>query len=136
MRRWLTIFLLVFLPLQLSWAAGSVYCQHETGSSAKHFGHHGHRHLGGDRDGSAVDDGGDASGTYHADCESCHLSAGATLPAPAVELAITPRERLRGHHPARYRSHTPPGPERPDITDLTPAVRFGGDVVSGVFLLA
>jgi hypothetical protein len=43
MRRWLSIFLLIVLPLQISWAVAATYCQHETGST-KHFGHHDHKH--------------------------------------------------------------------------------------------
>ena len=34
MRKWLAIVLLVFLPLQFSWAAVASYCQHETGAAA------------------------------------------------------------------------------------------------------
>lgn len=44
MRRYLIIFLLVFMPLHLSWAAVATYCQHETGQAAQHFGHHEHKH--------------------------------------------------------------------------------------------
>jgi len=45
MRRWLAIFLLVLLPAQLGWAAVGVYCAHESGAAADHFGHHAHRHT-------------------------------------------------------------------------------------------
>ena len=48
MRKWLAIVLLVFLPLQFSWAAVASYCQHETGAAAKHFGHHAHQHKAAD----------------------------------------------------------------------------------------
>jgi hypothetical protein len=44
MKRLLLIFLLTALPLQMSWAAVSMYCQHESGAAAKHFGHHEHKH--------------------------------------------------------------------------------------------
>jgi flagellar capping protein FliD len=44
MRRFLLIFLVVMMPLQLSWAAVSSYCQHESGTASKHFGHHEHQH--------------------------------------------------------------------------------------------
>ena len=33
------MFLLIVLPLQISWAVAATYCQHETGST-QHFGHH------------------------------------------------------------------------------------------------
>ena len=42
MRRWLSILLLVFMPFQFSWAAVATYCEHESGTRAKHFGHHEH----------------------------------------------------------------------------------------------
>ncbi len=44
MRRWLAIFLLVFIPLQFTWAAASAYSQHENWDAANHFGHHAHEH--------------------------------------------------------------------------------------------
>ncbi len=44
MRRWLSILLLVFMPFQFSWAAVATYCEHESGTRAKHFGHHEHEH--------------------------------------------------------------------------------------------
>ncbi len=44
MRRWLTVFLLILLPLQLSWAVAATYCAHEADPAASHVGHHQHRH--------------------------------------------------------------------------------------------
>ena len=44
MRRCLSILLLVFMPLQFSWAAVGTYCEHESGTRAQHFGHHEHKH--------------------------------------------------------------------------------------------
>lgn len=46
MRRWLTLLLLVTLPLQFTWAAAAAYCQHEQAPSARHMGHHEHEHPG------------------------------------------------------------------------------------------
>ncbi len=43
MRRWLSILLLIVLPLQFSWAVAATYCQHEADVN-QHFGHHGHKH--------------------------------------------------------------------------------------------
>lgn len=65
MRRWLTIFLLVFMPLQFSWAVAGGYCtHHEEGKSAQHFGHHadGHEDLAADGH-----DSGQASSQNHAE---------------------------------------------------------------------
>ena len=44
MRRWLSILLLVVMPLQLNWAAVAAYCAHEASPKATHFGHHEHEH--------------------------------------------------------------------------------------------
>ncbi|WP_067272310.1 hypothetical protein [Mitsuaria sp. 7] len=44
MRRWLTVFLLILLPLQLSWAVAATYCAHEADPAVNHIGHHEHRH--------------------------------------------------------------------------------------------
>lgn len=77
MRRWLTILLLVMMPLQLGWAALGSYCQHESGNQTKHFGHHVHQHQ--SQAGSEDDDGPDPQGgkNLHGDCNAC-VSAGVT----------------------------------------------------------
>jgi hypothetical protein len=36
------------------------------------------------------------------------------LPAVATELAVGANDRIPSDHPARYQSHIPFGPERPD----------------------
>lgn len=80
MRKWLAIFLLVFVPLQLSWAAVAGYCQHETEvAAAKHFGHHDHEHKtvsGKD----AAPDPAKAIGGGDPDCASCHAGCLSALP--------------------------------------------------------
>ena len=42
MRRWLSVFLLVLLPLQFVWAGVGVYVAHETGTASFHYGDHEH----------------------------------------------------------------------------------------------
>lgn len=55
MRRWLTVFLLFLLPLQLSWAVAATYCAHEAVPAVSHVGHHEHRHeASGDAAGAAA----------------------------------------------------------------------------------
>lgn len=44
MRRCLVLVLLLWLPLQFSWAAAAGYCGHEQRKGAAHFGHHAHQH--------------------------------------------------------------------------------------------
>jgi hypothetical protein len=73
MPRWTIIFLLIFLPLQATWAVAGGYCQHETGQAAQHFGHHEHLHHAA----KAADDGHErqskpTSAAMDSDCEFCH----------------------------------------------------------------
>jgi hypothetical protein len=99
MRRWLSILLLVLLPLQLSWAAAAPYCQHEKSPVAlQHFGHHEHEHedAGGAAAGDSVavdasQDGGDTKLlTVDHDCAYCQMGSAqavsATIPAVAVPI--------------------------------------------------
>ena len=41
--------------------------------------------------------------------------AGTTRPLPVAGLSSAPRDGVGEQPPPRYRSHTPSGPERPDI---------------------
>jgi hypothetical protein len=43
-RRYLILFLVFLLPLQISWAAVANYCSHEKHTAASHFGHHQDEH--------------------------------------------------------------------------------------------
>lgn len=115
MRRWLVVFLLLVLPLQFAWAVAAPYCAHEAATAAgKHPGHHQHVHQDGSDVTKAGDDGA-GIGASHTDCASCHAGAAATLPLPVADLTKAPRDVLHQQSPPRYRSHTPAGPERPDI---------------------
>ncbi len=119
MRFWLSIFLAVFLPLQLGWAAAGSYCQHETGRRAAHVGHHSHaHHAAATHDLAQPDASKNAQDAYapDADCGLCHFSPlGIILTDWSV--APTPLPRLwAAFVPPPARSHTPPGPERPNWT--------------------
>lgn len=108
--RLLVIVLLVLLPIQLVWAAAAPYCAHEpTTAASKHFGHHEHKHQASE---SAPNT--DALGTYHADCETCHLGASASLAPPMLDMFVLPDATSRSDHIPRFRSYFPPGLERPD----------------------
>ena len=82
MRRWLSIFLLIVLSLQISWAVAETYCQHETGST-KHFGHHDHKHQAEDGEklakGSVSDVDNDCA-VCHAGCVDALTSFSSLLP--------------------------------------------------------
>lgn len=77
MRRWFLIFLVFFLPVQLSWAAAAGYCQHESGATAQHLGHHEHDHAASNT--SATDDTTKPSGVIDADCAVCHAGCCSVL---------------------------------------------------------
>lgn len=70
MKKLFFIFLLLVLPFQMSWAVGSTYCQHESGVSAKHFGHHDHQHTGQDDENAKRS----SIVKIDADCAHCSLS--------------------------------------------------------------
>ncbi len=76
--------LLLVLPLQMSWAVAGVYCGHEQGSAAQHFGHHEHEHHG-----LTADSQPDQAGTQvDRDCGYHHQATSQWLPSmhqtPAV----------------------------------------------------
>jgi hypothetical protein len=71
MRR-LVVFLLLIVPLQLSWAAVSAYCEHETEAASHHVGHHEHKHQS-EQPSKGHDPGADSkSSSFDADCGVCH----------------------------------------------------------------
>lgn len=104
MRRWLTVFLLILLPLQLSWAVAATYCAHEADPAASHVGHHQHRHEADPTghaspdlkvkadDSSSVEPKGGESAADKAltcvddDCGFCHL--GHTQPVASTPLVL------------------------------------------------
>lgn len=108
-RKWLVIFLLVFMPLQLSWAAVAGYCRHETGAAAKHFGHHDHQHKTADGKDASSDPAKTIGGDP--DCSSCHAGCLSALPG-VVTVASLAESSL---HTADHGTHlTSPPFERLD----------------------
>ncbi len=104
------IFLLVILPFQLAWAGAGVYCQHEEGLAAQHFGHHDHKHTAqydqGKSDAGQLNPGADNDCSFHLNGGQCFLSRQV---APFL-----PRGGLFDLPPPTYVSHIPDGPVRPD----------------------
>jgi len=132
MRRWVFVLLLFVLPFQIVWASVAPYCAHETNASAsQHFGHHEHRHQAGGEITPALDDGA-GSGTYHADCATCHLGCAAALAVPIASATLLLPGAPPTAGPSSYTSHVPSGPERPEKNNVFAAVRSGGDVISGL----
>ena len=50
LRRAVLLFMIMLLPFQMSWAMAGIYCEHESGKAAQHFGHHDHVHATPDSD--------------------------------------------------------------------------------------
>ncbi|QSI78186.1 hypothetical protein [Niveibacterium microcysteis] len=114
MRRLVFVLLLVFLPLQSVWGAAASYCRHETGSAAKHFGHHEHQHQQGQADRSAdAKSGVKLSGSGDFDCATCHLTT-PTLTADLVVGVVPTDAPPQFIYHRSDLSHIPAGPERPD----------------------
>lgn len=109
MRRWLTILLLVMLPLQFSWAAAAAYCQHETSADAGHVGHHQHEHKASTQ---GADDGSKLLGDN--DCGYCHLSAAKPVQMQAAEVPVTTGPTIRGVAAGPLPSRDPDRLERPN----------------------
>lgn len=76
MRRWFAILILIFMPLQLGWAAVNAYCQHESGAASQHMGHHEHQHQASDDDESGAGYGG-----TDVDCGFCHAAFLSAIPS-------------------------------------------------------
>ncbi|MGX9221862.1 cation efflux protein, CzcI family (plasmid) [Massilia varians] len=114
MRRILVIFLLIIVPFQFSWAAAGDYCQHESGRSAIHFGHHVHQH----QDGAEKSQSSVKSAKSHPDCGACHGAGSALFSQPSDVWGFTPGEILAPAAAVHYTSHIPDGPLRPDRSAL------------------
>ncbi len=79
MTRRFLVLLMLLVPLQLSWAAVSAYCEHETEAASHHVGHHEHQHQS-DQPGTGDDPGADSKfGKFDADCGVCHASCSMAL---------------------------------------------------------
>lgn len=108
-KRLVLIVLMLILPVQYTWSAAAVYCQHEQ-ASPFHFGHHAHEHK------AKADhpDGHKGVQTADNDCEYCHFFSHAFF-VPFDAAASTPPELPRFWlHPTTYTSHIAERPPRPN----------------------
>lgn len=109
-KKLLLIFLLAWLPLQFSWAAAAVYCQHEEQQATQHFGHHSHQH-----DASAdLPDDTDKPAKVHADCGYCHLSCQASFLMAPPDVVVPNGWTYIALPSLSFSSHIPDGLQRPD----------------------
>ncbi len=123
MRHWLLVFLLALLPLQLSWAAASAYCQHERDTQPEHWGHHDSEVRDTDRDRSHSGEGAQKNASTQpnavvGDCAVCHAGwaqhadAAAEPASAAAPAAHAPRMAPQ----ERFASHIADVPVRPDVS--------------------
>lgn len=116
MRRWFLIFLVIFLPMQLSWAAVASYCEHETEATAQHVGHHEHQHQ---ADAQPTDsDSSKAYGSFDTDCGACHAGCCTAMLQSIPLLTISLSSDAHGAPALRLSSQPASLPERPNWADL------------------
>lgn len=115
MKRLLLILLLAVLPLQMSWAAVTGYCQHESGKAAQHFGHHDHKHQ---ASGESQPSKGKL-GVNDNDCGYCHLSCVNFVPTHQSQLIFPKASTSVEFQLPFYQSHIPDGLARPNWRHAT-----------------
>ncbi len=108
MKRLLTILLLVLIPLQVTWAAVGVYCQHESDMVTQHIGHHTHEHK---SDSSSTDKSDSTSkSVFDNDCGTCHAGCFAVLVSDQTNCFLTAKSSYSEHIKPNYSLHG----DRPD----------------------
>ncbi len=110
MKKLLIILMLLVLPFQFSWATAAVYCQHEQGVSAQHFGHHSHQHQGN----ADQPDHKDKLSQVHNDCGYCHAASPAFFFTSPSSAMMSSGSLQIASQAVSFSSHIPDGPRRPD----------------------
>lgn len=108
-KKLLLIFLMMLLPVQYTWSAAAVYCQHEQ-DAPPHLGHHAHQHK-------AASDEAKEPGKVNAadaDCAYCHLFSHAFFVPFDAHPAATPAPHHAALPAASYSSYLPGPPPRPN----------------------
>ena len=112
MRR-LVVFLLFLVPLQLSWAAVSAYCEHETEAASHHIGHHEHKHQS-DQSSNGGDPGTKSkSGIFDSDCGVCHASCSMAVCDGIAPLDFAGADLVFARPPTLHLTLFSSKPERP-----------------------
>lgn len=124
MRRWLILFLLSLLPLQVSWAAAATvdHCAHDADQTAAHFGHHedanAHEHDAPAAEAEKSHGDAENTGPLHLDHEHNHLSGFLGL-LSAVDISARKLPPLFPRGNALIYLSLPPGNlERPNWCHL------------------
>ena len=112
MRRFLVL-LMLLVPLQLSWAAVSAYCEHETEAASHHVGHHEHKHQQ-DQSNHGNDSGPDSKpSNFDADCGVCHVSCSMALGGGITPSDFTGSDFTFAHLQSLQLTQFSSKPERP-----------------------
>ena len=119
MRRWLVVLLLMWLPLQFTWAAAASCCRHNTAAGSHHMAaQDAPAHCDASADDSSRSDDGTPSNAPGMDCGHCH---GYCLGMPDVAGAVA-LHTLADAPPVQIElprtEHTPAQPERPQWPGL------------------
>lgn len=120
MRRYLILFLVLLLPLQVSWAAVANYCGHEKQITAYHFGHHQDEHQHSSPASDNSDNGKQPADRYSFSHDHNHLSGFIAL--LLTETAISDRvssSQLLPDDIAALPALSPVRLERPNWSALT-----------------
>ena len=116
MRRFLVL-LMLLVPLQLSWAAVSAYCEHEPEAASHHVGHHEHKHQQ-DQSDHGNDSGPDSKlNNFDADCDAdcgvCHVSCSMALGGGIAPSDFTGSDFTSAHPQSLQLTKFSSKPERP-----------------------
>lgn len=116
MRRWLTIALMLLLPLQFAWAAAAAYCGHEPAPAKPHIGHHVHEHQDEAGDTHAAKASTAKAGKLVADndCGYCQLSFAKPLLPLTLQFAADAPLPIAIAPNQAFASRGPDHPDRPN----------------------
>lgn len=108
-KKLLLIFLMLLLPVQYTWSAAAVYCQHEQ-NAPSHLGHHAHQHK---ATANEAKEPGKVK-MADADCAYCHLFSHAFFVPFDTPPIATPAPRHAALPAPGYSSVIPGRPPRPN----------------------
>lgn len=115
-RRGLCVLLMLFLPLQLGWAAVSSICAHESDGQAKHLGHHEHEHQADQNEVPDTDRA--AQPGPDGDCGACHTLGSTAVLSGYALITLAGGTALLADRPLTFPSAPTAPPERPDWSGL------------------
>jgi hypothetical protein len=110
-KKWIILLIIAF-TFQLSWAAASAFCQHETDKSTQHFGHHPHQHQSSDHE-ESKDKTGSKKSISHPDCATCQHGSSMTSDLQVNSFDAIMRQDMNRLAPPQLPMPFLAEPERP-----------------------